>query len=416
MSNPTQLKAKHQADQPGFNPMAVSAITATSCLGRGLSALADSLHHSRTGLARCDFLEKNLQTYTGSVAGVDEINLPAALAHHNCRNNRLAELALGQDAFDETVTAAIAHYGASRIGLFLGSSTSGLLQTELAYQHRGADGALPSSLDYAHTHNMYSLAGFVAERLGIAGPQSVTSVACASSAKVFATAARAINAGLIDAAVVGGVDSLCLTTLYGFSSLELLSTDICRPYDQSRNGISISEAAAFALLEKPGASRLGAKATPLLAGFGESSDAHHMSTPHPEGAGAGRAMRDALKRADLDASQIDYINLHGTATPSNDSSEDAAVHAVFGDQTPVSSTKGAHGHTLGAAGALEAAICIIALRDGLMPAGLNVQALDPDLKCQFLTTARQSLLHAVMSNSFGFGGANASLIFTGAPH
>jgi len=258
-------------------------MTTTSCLGHGMNALAEGLHSGNTGLARCDFLDIDLQTFTGSVTGVDQTQLPAALAHHDCRNNRLAELALRQDDFEASVVSAIEHYGSERIGLFLGSSTSGLLQTELAYQHRDAKGALPAGLAYAHTHNMYSLAGFVAERLGISGPQSVTSVACASSAKVFATATRAINAGLIDAAVVGGVDSLCLTTLYGFGSLELLSTDICRPYDQARNGISIAEAAAFALLEKPDAKRLASRATPLLAGFGESSDAHHMSTPHPEG-------------------------------------------------------------------------------------------------------------------------------------
>ncbi|MFK7962669.1 MAG: beta-ketoacyl-[acyl-carrier-protein] synthase family protein [Burkholderiaceae bacterium] len=397
-------------------PMTISAITASSCLGYGMAALADGLHNARTGLAPCDFLETGLQTFTGSVTGVDEVVLPADLSEHDCRNNRLAELTLAQDGFAETALEAIAHYGASRVGLFLGSSTSGLLQTEIAYRHRDESGALPAALDYAHTHNMFSLGGYVAARFGLTGPQSVTSVACASSAKVFATAARAIDAGLVDAAVVGGVDSLCLTTLYGFGSLELLSTDICRPYDQARNGISIAEAGAFALLEKPDSLRAASGQHAQLAGFGESSDAYHMSTPHPEGAGAARAMQEALNRAGLTCNQIDYINLHGTATPSNDASEDAAVHTLFGDQTPVSSTKGAHGHTLGAAGALEAAICVIALRDGLMPAGLNVEQLDPTLKCQFLTRPQPAPLRAVMSNSFGFGGANASLILTGASH
>ena len=397
-------------------PMTISAITASSCLGHGMAALADGLHSARTGLAPCDFLETGLQTFTGSVAGVDEVVLPADLGQHDCRNNRLAELTLAQDDFAEIALDAIAHYGASRVGLFLGSSTSGLLQTEIAYRHRNESGALPAALDYERTHNMFSLGSYIAARLGLTGPQSVTSVACASSAKVFATAARAIDAGLVDAAVVGGVDSLCLTTLYGFGSLELLSTDICRPYDQARNGISIAEAGAFALLEKPDSPRVASGHHPQLAGFGESSDAYHMSTPHPDGAGAGRAMQEALTRAGLTASQIDYVNLHGTATPSNDASEDAAVHALFGDQTPVSSTKGAHGHTLGAAGALEAAVCMIALRDGLMPAGLNVEQLDPTLKSQFLTRPKTARLRAVMSNSFGFGGANASLILTGAPH
>lgn len=399
---------------PRTEPKAITAVTASSCLGHGLSALRESLHNGNGGLANSDFMDTGLKTYLGAVAGVDDTPVPKDLSAHDCRNNRLANLALAQDGFFEAVTSARVAYGPARIGVFLGSSTSGLLQTELAYQHRDSQGRLPATLRYEQSHNMFSLAGFVALRLGLSGPQSVTSVACASSAKVFATAARAIDCGLIDAAVVGGVDSLCLTTLYGFRSLELLSPQICRPYDQARNGISIGEAAAFALLEKPSAPRLHGKPFPQLAGFGESSDAHHMSTPHPEGAGAQRAMLDALSRAGMTTEQIDYINLHGTATPSNDSSEDAAVYTLFGNQTPVSSTKGAHGHTLGAAGALEAAICLIALEDGLMPAGLNVTQLDSALKCNFLTTPRHQPVSVAMSNSFGFGGANASLIFSHA--
>lgn len=396
--------------------MVISAITASCCLGHGMNALAGALAQGRSGLRRQGFLETGLDVFLGAVPEVEQEQLPDELSAHDCRNNRLANLTLRQDGFTEAVRAARHAYGSHRIGVFVGTSTSGLLQTELAYQHRDADGHLPASLDYEHTHNMFSLAGFVASRLGLDGPQSVSSVACASSAKVFATAARAIDAGLIDAAVVGGVDTLCLTTLYGFASLELLSSDICRPYDEARNGISIGEAGAFALLEKPGARRAPDPGLPMLAGFGESSDAYHMSSPHPEGAGAQRAMREALTRARITPGQIDYINLHGTATPSNDASEDAAVHALFGTETPVSSTKGAHGHTLGAAGALEAAISITVLQQGVLPAGLNVRQLDPTLKCRFLTEPVTRPVRTVMSNSFGFGGANASLIFSLGQH
>jgi len=217
-----------------------------------------------------------------------------------------------------------------------------------------------------------------------------------------------IAADVIDAAVVGGVDSLCLTTLYGFHSLQLTSSQPCRPFDVARDGISIGEAAAFALLERTPAS-LDADAV-LLLGVGESSDAHHISTPPPEGMGARRAMEEALASARLSAEDIDYINLHGTATPSNDRSESLAVRAVFAANTPCSSTKGATGHTLGAAGALEAVICALGLQAGFLPGGVNTTEVDPGLGMNYL---RRNLHHSarrVLSNSFGFGGTNCSLI------
>jgi 3-oxoacyl-[acyl-carrier-protein] synthase-1 len=204
------------------------------------------------------------------------------------------------------------------------------------------------------------------------------------------------------------VDSLCLTTLYGFHSLQLMSRTACRPFDRRRDGLSIGEAAAFALLERP---RDSLPAQILLLGAGESSDAHHMSSPHPEGAGARSAMQRALAAADLEPAQIDYINLHGTCTPSNDRAECLAVEAVFGTQTPCSSTKGATGHTLGAAGALEAVLCALMLRHGLLPGGLNLIERDPDLALNYLTRNRQAAPRAVLSNSFGFGGVNCALVF-----
>jgi 3-oxoacyl-[acyl-carrier-protein] synthase-1 len=236
----------------------------------------------------------------------------------------------------------------------------------------------------------------------------VVSTACSSSAKVFANAQRMIDAGLIDAAVVGGVDSLCLTTLYGFHSLQLLSAQPCSPYAAARNGISIGEAAAFALLTRA-PSHLPADAV-LLRGAGESSDAHHMSAPHPQGLGARLAMQAALQAAGLVPDGIDYINLHGTATPSNDAAEDQAVCAEFGSELPCSSTKGHTGHTLGAAGALEAVICALALRHQLMPGGCHTRAQDPRLHAAYLRSNRRAPLKNVLSNSFGFGGSNSCLI------
>ena len=333
--------------------------------------------------------------------------LAPALADHDCRNNRLAELALRADGFGERVKRAAQRWGASRVGVFLGTSTAGILQTEIAYRHRdAATGALPKSLHDTTTHNTYSVAGYVRAALGLQGPAFVVSTACSSSAKVFAAAQRMVEVGIVDAAVVGGVDSLCMTTLYGFKSLELVADDICRPWDAQRAGLSLGEAAAFALLERDA----HAPAAWLL-GAGESSDGHHMSSPHPEGAGAAAAMRGALAQAGLQPQDVDHLNLHGTGTPGNDAAEDKAVVAVFGTALPCSSTKGYTGHTLGAAGGVEAAIAMLALQHGFMPAGLNVQTPDPALHTHYLREPREQRLRVVASNSFGFGGSNASLIF-----
>ena len=367
-----------------------------------------------SGLSPCAFDTVDLATYTGEVAGVDAVTLPAQLAAFDCRNNRLAQLGLMQDGFAEAVHAAIVKYGEQRIGVFLGTSTSGILQTELAYRQRDpVSGALPADFNYGTTHNTFSVADFTRHYFGLTGPAVVISSACSSSAKVFSSARRMLDAGLIDAAVVGGVDTLCLTTLYGFNSLGLVSAQPCRPYDAQRNGLSIGEAAAFALLERlpeHPEENLSADAV-LLLGVGESSDAYHMSSPHPEGLGARMAMQDALNMACLQPAQIDYINLHGTATQNNDEAEGKAVSALFGCNTACSSTKGATGHTLGAAGGLEAVICALALQHGLLPAGINTEQLDPAIDINYLLDNREQPVAHVLSNSFGFGGTNCSLIF-----
>ena len=393
-----------------MKPLAVTAHTLVSALGQGRAATLAALQQGRSGLRRIDFETAALGTWLGQVDGLDELDWPAGLADFDCRNNRLAELGLRSDGFADAVQRARARFGAGRIGVFLGTSTSGILQTELAYRRRDpATGALPADLHYAQTHNTYSVARYVRQRLGLQGPAAVVSTACSSSAKVFGQAARLIELGLIDAAVVGGVDSLCLTTLYGFSALELVSPDICRPWDAGRKGLSIGEAAAFALLERD-ADRPQA----WLLGCGESSDGHHMSSPHPEGAGAAMAMRQALAQAGLAAEDVGYVNLHGTGTPGNDAAEARAVQAVFGSTTPCSSTKGHTGHTLGAAGGVEASIAMLALQHGLAPAGLNVQQLDPALGVNYLLHNRMGPLRAVASNSFGFGGSNCCLVFGAA--
>ncbi|PZX34539.1 3-OXOACYL-(ACYL-CARRIER-PROTEIN) SYNTHASE (BETA-KETOACYL-ACP SYNTHASE II) [Cupriavidus phytorum] len=395
-----------------MSPLLFSHFTATSCLGAGLDATLAALRAQRGGLAPCRFGDVALDTYVGEVAGLDAVTLPAALAEFDCRNNRLAQLALAQDDFAARVREAAARYGAHRIGVFLGTSTAGVLQTELGYRQRDpASGALPPDFHYGGTHNPYSLPAFLRRQLGLTGPAAAVSSACSSGAKVFSSARRMLEAGLIDAAVVGGVDSLCHTTLYGFNALELLSRQPCRPCDVARNGISIGEGAVFGLLER--VTGTVADDAILLAGIGESSDAHHMSTPHPQGLGARMAMAQALAGAGIAAEQVGYVNLHGTATRSNDAAEALAMAAVL-PGTPCSSTKGATGHALGAAGALEAVICALALRHGLVPAGINTTQPDPALGVNYQLANQDTPLRYAMSNAFGFGGSNCSLLFARA--
>ncbi|NEV62076.1 beta-ketoacyl-[acyl-carrier-protein] synthase family protein [Thiorhodococcus minor] len=390
-----------------MNRIAVTSYTLTTCLGRGISAHLDALMSGRSGLAPCSFEDVDLDTWVGKVDGLDAPMPSPETRAHGCRNNRLAELALEQDGFLAAARDAVSRHGASRVAVYLGTSTSGILDTERAYRVRDPDtGALPAWLDYRSSHSISSLAEHVSRLVGAAGPFGVISTACSSSAKAFATAARQIACGLIDAAVVGGVDTLCLTTLYGFNSLELLSRGPCRPFDPERDGLSIGEAAGYALLERDARSRL------WLSGYGESSDAHHMSTPHPEARGALQAMDAALARAGLEPAEIDYINLHGTATPSNDAAEGKAVARRFGAGVPASSTKGATGHTLGAAGGVEAALCLIALNAGLVPGNVGLREPDPGIPIGLDPVTRRAPLRNVLSNSFGFGGTNCSLIFS----
>jgi 3-oxoacyl-[acyl-carrier-protein] synthase-1 len=393
-----------------LQPLQLSAFTLVSPLGAGINATLDALRAGKSGLERCNFLDVDLDTYIGRIKGLEDRPVRPDLADYDCRNNRLAQLGLEQDNFMDAVASARGRYGHERIGLFLGTSTSGILETELAYRNRDPEtGALPAKFKYFGSHSCYSVADYAQQVLGLAGPSMVVSTACSSSAKVFGCARRMIEAGLCDAAIVGGVDSLCFTTLYGFNSLGLVSSRPCRPFDAERNGISIGEAAGFVLLEKVAAN--ASPDTVMLLGVGESSDAYHMSTPHPEGMGAQMAIRAALQTAGLTAGDIDYINLHGTGTKSNDAAEDQAVFSVFGGNTPCSSTKGATGHMLGAAGVAEAIISALCIQHGFMPGGLNTRNLDPALKSHYLLHNKQQTVNRVLSNSLGFGGSNCSLVF-----
>lgn len=388
----------------------LSKFTLTSALGCGLKELEQALFNQRPGLKPCDLEFADINAYIGRVDEIEDSPVVDRLKKYDCRNNRLAQLALQQDDFEQTVEDAKIRYGPERIGLFLGTSTSGILETESAYSHRDpVTGELPESFRYKETHNNFSVADFVQKYLKLEGPAMVISTACSSSAKVFAEASRFIQSGFCDAAIVGGADSLCLTTLYGFSSLELVSAQPCRPADKDRNGLSVGEAGGFALLEKPENGNF--KNQISLLGYGESSDAYHMTTPEPEGSGMVQSMQMALKYSRLNPDQISYINLHGTATRTNDSAEDKAVSEIFGSSVPCSSTKGWTGHTLGAAGIAETILCAICLQKNLILGSLNTRVIDPDFRSNIILKNRTEKLTHALSNSFGFGGNNCSLIF-----
>jgi 3-oxoacyl-[acyl-carrier-protein] synthase I len=395
---------------PPMRPLAISAYTATTALGRGRLAQADALRGRRGGLRRNDFGRAGLEAWIGRVAGLEDAPLPAQYARWECRNNRLAWLALQQDDMLQAIEGVRERHGAERVALVMGTSTASIGETEAAYaqSENAEDGTrqFPAAMRRPIVHTPHSLGDFVQQATGLRGPCVTVATACSSSAKVFAQAARLIDAGVVDAAVVGGVDTLCDSVLYGFNSLGLVSAHACRPFDAARDGLSLGEAGGFAVLER--ATQAGGL---QLRGYGESSDAHHMSTPHPEGLGARLAMGDALARAGITADAVGYLNLHGTATPANDAVEARAVAALFPGTLHASSTKGWTGHTLGAAGIVESIFALIALQEGLLPGTLNSSERDvacgPQIRFDNATVA----IDYAMNNSFGFGGNNCSLVF-----
>ncbi|RDZ26374.1 beta-ketoacyl-[acyl-carrier-protein] synthase family protein [Lysobacter silvisoli] len=391
--------------------LAIRAYTATTALGRGREAQAQALREGRSGLRRNDFGAHPLDCWIGRVDGLEDAPLPPAYADWDCRNNRLAWLALNQDGLLPTLAALVERRGAARVALVLGTSTASIGATEEGYA-RLQDGRFPAELAHARIHQPHSLAGFVQQVTGLRGPCVTVATACSSSAKVFAQAARLIAAGYADAALVGGVDTLCGSVLFGFNSLQLVAAEPCRPFDATRNGLSLGEAGGYALLERIDAG--DAPGALQLRGYGETSDAHHMSAPHPQGLGAQLAMRDALARAGIGAGDVGYLNLHGTATPANDLAEAQAISALFPDRLHASSTKGWTGHTLGAAGIVESTVALLALERGELPGTLNSQSPDPACGPQIRFAPARAEIRYAMNNSFGFGGNNCSLVFARA--
>jgi 3-oxoacyl-[acyl-carrier-protein] synthase-1 len=394
-----------------MKPLLLSAYTVVTALGRGLNPTYEALLNRDSGLRPCHFEDVEFNAYAGQVNGLETRPIGGKLAGFDCRNNRLALLALEQDGFLDAAKKASERYGSDRVAVILGTSTSGVLTTEHAYRERDLkSGTLPTSFveRCRYTHDMFSVADFVRAYLHLRGPAMVISTACSSSAKVFAVASRFIKAGFCDGAIVGGADSLCLTTVFGFSALDLMSTGVCRPCDENRDGLTLGEAAGFALVEA--ADRAVKSSAVALIGYGESTDGYHMSHPHPDGIGAIKAMQAALARAQVKPGDIDYINLHGTATRVNDLAEDKAVNALFGDTVPCSSTKGWTGHALGAAGIVETVISALCLTGGLVPGSLNTRRVDPALRCRVVLENEFRPIKRVLTNFFGFGGNNCSLV------
>lgn len=371
-------------------------------------AINAALRQRRTGLVPNNVAHSGLDTLVGGVPALQDFDTPEELNRWQSRNNALALLCLSQPDFARSCRATIGRFGAARVAVVIGSSTASIDRTEEGYRDLLTDGQFKPQFKQACMHNPHTPGAFVADKLGVRGPAMTVSTACSSSAKVFATAARWLANDMIDAVIIGGVDTLCLSVLHGFHALQLVSPQACKPFDADRDGINLGEAAGFAILVH---ARHAPPESVRLRGFGESSDAHHMSHPHPQGLGAQLAMRAALHMAGLGSDDVDYVNLHGTASKANDFIEGKAMRGVFGERVLASSTKGWTGHTLGAAGITESIIAIDAMLQGYIPGTLNLHQPDSEIPYTVLADNTAAEVRHVMSNSFGFGGNNCSLLF-----
>lgn len=386
------------------DPLRVTGYSMLSALGGSRQEHLTALRAGRTGLGPSP-LPLPFQTAVGAVpTALPE--LPGDLAPWSTRLARMtAHLVAG---LDEPLRRARERWRPERIAVLLGTSTAGAESTERAYRVFIAEGVFPDRYDFLRQHTFGAVLHVVAELTGAKGPAWMVSTACTSGAKPFASAQRLMAAGLIDAAIVGGVDTLCAMTLHGFESLQALDRVPCRPFHKDRLGISIGEGGALALVERAGDARV------LVLGVGETSDSYHVSAPHPEGLGALAAMQEALGHAGCRPEDVDHINAHGTGTRLNDTAEAKAISALFETPVPVVSTKGYTGHTLGAAGALEFAFAACAVEEGWIPPSLGADQLDPEIRLHVPSTATNGRFQRVLSNSFAFGGNNVSLL-VGAP-
>jgi 3-oxoacyl-[acyl-carrier-protein] synthase-1 len=395
------------ASRIGLDRIGITGLSAVTCLGRSRSTHISAMRAGRSGLTRCDFAHVDITCFIGRVGNIEaEPFLARCVAFEN-RATRLALAALKADGFDQKLAETIDRCGAARVGVVLGTATSGVERLEQAYRARGPVEPLAPKFSFRHHSDHHADTSFLIEYLGLRGPGYTVSSACSSSAKAIVDGAQLIQMGICDAVLTGGIDSLCLTSLYGFDSLELVSKVPCRPCDEARDGVSIGEGAGFVLLERD---RAGAR----IAGYGETSDAFSMSTPPPDGAGAAAAMHMALMRAGLAADEIGFIKLHGTATRSNDAAESAAVAGIFGLSVAAASLKGLIGHTLGAAGAIEAVMGLYAMDAEIVPGTVGFDTADPEINIKVQKHGISAAYSHMLSNAFGFGGSNSALILSRA--
>lgn len=383
-----------------MKPIAITGYSVMNALGDTREAVAAALREGRSGLSPVRF-PLPFQTDTGAIDTVLP-ELPASLADWETRTAKISQHLLAQ--MRPELEALMERWDPSRVAILLGTSTAGADKTEVAYQHFVKHGALPEDYELWKHHTYGATLHVVRELTGATGPAWMISTACTSSAKPLGSAARLIEAGIIDAAIVGGVDTLCSMTLQGFHALSALSTERTKPFSKDRRGINIGEGGAFILLEREGPAKA------WLMGVGESSDAYHLAAPHPEGAGAALAMQRALEQANIDPAAVDFINAHGTGTGLNDAAESKAIAEIFPPQTPVFSTKGFTGHTLGGAGATEVVFCLLSLEGGWIPPSLYAAPLDERLPVRVTMAAEEGAYQYALSNSFAFGGNNISVL------
>lgn len=385
-------------------PLPLTAFALTSGLGNSTGDALAALRQGERGL-RAPPIDVPFKTVTGTIP-FELAPLPPKYAHMESRSARLALHAYEQ--ITDSVDNALARWGAKRVALILGTSTGGIDRTEYAHEawwNSGqGDAPLPPDYRYETQHPFNAFCDLLALRSGILGPRYVVSTACSSSAKVFASARRLIELDVVDAVLVGGVDALCHTTIRGFHGLGVMADRPCAPFGKDRPGMNVGEAAAFLMLERDG------DALAVLRGVGESSDAYHMSSPQPEGLGATEAMKAALLEADVKATEVDYINAHGTGTRHNDAAESMALNRLFGSKTPVVSTKAYTGHTLGACGAAEAILSILSMQHGFIPAALGSNPVDDGIDLYLPQTYEERPVRFVLSNAFAFGGNNCSVL------
>jgi 3-oxoacyl-[acyl-carrier-protein] synthase-1 len=392
-------------------PVAITAYQCVSAAGDNIDDLYLSLLANQSCLKPIHLFDIPFKTVVGEVISPLP-NIRSSLKAYDCRNAKLALKALAQGDFRSDVEHAKAKYGVLRVGLVLGTSTSGIYDSENAYAYFLNNGTMPNDFHFLQIQTAQATAEFLKHELGLQGPCYGISTACSSSAKALGAAQRLLSADFCDAVLVAGVDSLCRLTLRGFHSLQLISAEACRPMDVGRQGINIGEGAALLLLER---SSQDNTTHPRLLAVGESSDAHHMSSPHPEGIGAALAMAQALRLGDKEAGNVDFINLHATASLLNDQAEAKAITSLFTTPPPCSGLKGLLGHTLGAAGAIEVVASLLALDRGFLPGTCGFEHPDPKCPCPIITMPRTDVApKLVLSNAFGFGGNNASVLLEAA--